>query len=184
MGNASIPTWWQGWMAPAIVLVLVGALWRLIRPALTRAGFQILCSDPGRVRRMIFDSLETKDGQIKFRAYTLEVFADRVNEVDDGISEALEIAQSNKDALMAIREIQNLHGGALRDVQASVKDLPQLADSLQRLSRSMEAFASEMSVVNKTMVRLEERSDIERRMRQEVGGPRRRETDHKGREEP
>jgi hypothetical protein len=176
---SAMPGWWQSWMTPAVVLALIAWLWIALRPALVRLLYHLLCLEPKKFEDTILSTLESKSGRVRFRAYSLDVHAERVQAVDKRIDEALEVANANKDSLTAIRQIQDLHGSALSDVQKAVRDVPTLTESITRLSKSMETFAIEMKAVNETMFRLDERSamDLERRKRDVPNSPARRKTD-------
>jgi hypothetical protein len=173
-----VPGWWQSWMTPTLILAFAAWMWIALRPAFVRLLYHLLCLEPDRFERTVFGALDTKGGRVKFRAYSLEVHAERVQEVDSRIDEALSVANANKDSLGAIRQIQDLHGASISRVQEAVKDIPQMGEAMTRISRSLEAFAKEMKVVNDTMIRLEERSTMEeRRLHQMPGSPHRRATD-------
>jgi hypothetical protein len=173
-----MPNWWQSWMTPAIVLALTAWLWVALRPALVRLLYHLLCTDEERFEKTLFGTLESKSGRVRFRAYSLEVHAERVKTVDGRIDEALNVANANKDSLVAVRQVQDLHGSALKEVTAAVKDLPQMSDALVRISKSLEAFTRELKDVNETMIRLEERSGLDdRRQKQTPGSPKRRAED-------
>jgi hypothetical protein len=175
---SSVPNWWQSWMTPTIILAFVAWVWIAMRPALVRLLYYLLCLEPKKFEDTILSTLESKSGRVRFKAYSLEVHAERVKAVDERIDEALNIANANKDSLTKISEVQLLQGRAITGVQESVRDVPKLTDSMDRVSRSIEIFAKEMKAMGETMIRLEERQAAnERRRAQTPDGPRRRASD-------
>lgn len=175
------PDWVKWLLTPAILVAAAGFIWRLLRPAVSRLTFYLLETDVDRAHAMMFKILRAEDGRVQFRAFFEDVMGDFVGEARMAAAAVRRLSESSERQ----EERLDAHSEQLTKIHEATRDVPRLADAIDSIAVSLDKFATEMSVVNTTIARMDEREKshkdqvdrIERRVHQISPHPSRRADD-------
>lgn len=159
---------WLKILVPAVFLAAIVLLWQIIHPALTRFVFYLLRSE---------------DGRIYFAKYCGETMNDRLAQGELAAS-AVRTLQTDfetfdretKDYRQKVDFVQGAHGVQLKEIGATVMEVPRLAESVDRIAESVEKFGGHLDRLLAWSERLQGREE-ERRHHQQDGSSRRRSED-------
>lgn len=169
---------------PVLLTILVGALTWIAVPVFVKLVHHFFAREPERATDTVIEALATKSGKVRLKALMEDIFEYELQEREQRIAtnegrtdRAIGIAEANHDRLEQIDLTTKTHSMELKAITGSLVEVPRMGEALDRISKSIESFATEMRGVHDFMSRSDERERIrteERRLGQSNPHPNRR----------